>query len=705
MPIPPSDYVRPLNEAENRYLQVLVNRFELKRIGDKKGSRLSFSFAENSPAIWAKQGKEHLELTAPNRKSREGQYQESLDNVLVKGVSPSYSHDDDDFPFRYANGGTLPIIQIGSQQYYCLIYREIKPIGWNIANGGSDTREEMLDPFLVVERELREELIMVNPSRNAMYRFEGDFHRPEFDQALALMRDRFTSFDVSTLDSVEVPLEWIDGPDQLAVTITDADGSRKQVELPSCFLNINAVDMGIEIDRVAIIHVDESTILIDGEIADNQRFGDELINSVIGLFSVDRVNETIHKTNEDPFFPDLFFHSGQRVDRHWAKSRKTSVEKEFIRTIEEDYVPSLIKTKSITSEERNRWEGSKQPWDLCPVTRRIIRRYRDFTNAYTPSFSSVEPHDILVCATSNDAGVAEEICRYVGEPTNSNPFLFIANEDNQPFSNQLNEAIEKAQYCVVVASAREYMDDPRIKRICLQFDDAIRSRRKPYSARLIPFVTDWAKSQSNDIVFANKPIYFAVEEIEFQYALSRLAHAIDTGIGLRAWIGDDADNCVLVFTDIKDSTDFSTEWGTKTWTSHWQSHYKTAYQYIRKHTGYLIKELGDGLMTVFRSCENAIRFASHITDNSGVHEFIVRAGVHKGTGEITDDDVLGPPVNKTSRYCGAAENGGTFTNGIVLTECPEDIAKDNWIEVKNVQLKGFPEPENLFYRPPRRIDG
>ena len=42
-------------------------------------------------------------------------------------------------PLRFGNGGVLPIIRLDDSDYFCLFYRDIFPIGWNIANGASDT--------------------------------------------------------------------------------------------------------------------------------------------------------------------------------------------------------------------------------------------------------------------------------------------------------------------------------------------------------------------------------------------------------------------------------------------------------------------------------------------------------------------------------------------------------------------------------------
>jgi len=61
------------------------------------------------------------------------------------------------------------VIRCNDRDYYCLFYREIAPVGWNIANGGAESVAELLDPLATIERELREELIIVEPAAGHRY--------------------------------------------------------------------------------------------------------------------------------------------------------------------------------------------------------------------------------------------------------------------------------------------------------------------------------------------------------------------------------------------------------------------------------------------------------------------------------------------------------------------------------------------------------
>jgi len=151
-----TDLVQPLYRADSHLLQVLVRKFNLSRRGS--GVHIRVEFDRDSPAIWRREARVRVRQQLSEKQKRE--CQEEIDAV-IEGRKDAFDFTDSDFPFRHANGGVLPIIQVGDKSYYCLFYREADVIGWNIANGGSDDSDELIDPQQTILRELREELIMV----------------------------------------------------------------------------------------------------------------------------------------------------------------------------------------------------------------------------------------------------------------------------------------------------------------------------------------------------------------------------------------------------------------------------------------------------------------------------------------------------------------------------------------------------------------
>ncbi len=66
-------------------------------------------------------------------------------------------------PFRWASAGYLPIFVIEGVRYCMLFLRNLRPVaGWNLANGASASRKELVKVDETAERELREEILVID---------------------------------------------------------------------------------------------------------------------------------------------------------------------------------------------------------------------------------------------------------------------------------------------------------------------------------------------------------------------------------------------------------------------------------------------------------------------------------------------------------------------------------------------------------------
>ena len=110
-----SDVVRPFVRADHRFLEVLLTEFSLKRSGE--GYRLDVKFDHETPTLWSDLGKRDVREWIPDFESKSKRYQEELDAILLRGEQPAYSFQDANFPFRYASGGTLPVVRRGRREY------------------------------------------------------------------------------------------------------------------------------------------------------------------------------------------------------------------------------------------------------------------------------------------------------------------------------------------------------------------------------------------------------------------------------------------------------------------------------------------------------------------------------------------------------------------------------------------------------------
>ncbi len=464
-----SDLIRPLETAEHQFLEVLVSRFTLKRSG--KGALLELHFDEQTPAIWTRQAKYDLQKMIPNFAEKAKRYQGKLDRFLLDGKGSELRFDDADFPFRYTSGGTLPIVRRGDEDYYCLLYREIPPIGWNIANGGSDSRSELLNPLETLERELREELIIVDPVHRRRYVFDWDagkpVDRPEFAIARRFWEERFRrqgypSFE--ELEETELPLKWLQGPDSLAVRIGKDDRNTAS----GFFLNINAEDSGIEVDRIARMNVDEEAVLCDGEIVRGQ-----LVNRPVGLFETTRFHRAL-RTDKREFMPDLFFYD--------AGCHKSS---ELERVIRKEFIPSLADCR--TDDEMKGWRSAGKKYDLCPVTRRLVRRCA----AWGPAARGRRRTacDVFISFGSEDTRLARRVYDFLGRKSAQRVFFSEETIHDVNYSQVIDDALDSANALVVVATDPAHLKKEWVEFEWRSFHIDMCNGRKGGGARLVPFIS------------------------------------------------------------------------------------------------------------------------------------------------------------------------------------------------------------------------
>jgi hypothetical protein len=427
--------IRPLREAQNEFLQVLLSRFILHRKGN--GIRLTVCFDYKTAAVWRRLGKKHVDALLDSE-AREA-YQRKFESLLLRNEGARLVHDDKRFPLRYGNGGTLPVIRRGDTDYYCLFYRDSKPIGWNIANGGADSLSELLDPQTNIERELREELIVIEPKAARRYVFSWDegqpADHPDFAAARRVWSETFRRRNFPNLEEVTLPLKWLSGSDSLEIHFEN----HPKVVLDNIILNINAEDFGIEVDRVAKLEIPPDAVLCDGEIIRSQ-----LLNRIIGLFEVQRFNAALAAGHHE-VFPDVIFHAG----REWPGKKLHEVVQLYLR--------SLQKRKIWAPDVLREYLRTKRKFGLCPVTRNVVKRYllaESKAIGDCQTAPETKSPDVFLSFPSEDRKLARKVFDYL-QAKGRRVFFSEETMYHPNFGNVIDEAIDGARALVVVCSQLE----------------------------------------------------------------------------------------------------------------------------------------------------------------------------------------------------------------------------------------------------------
>ncbi len=356
------ELVLPYRLSERHLLQVLVNEFNISRIPCVRDSyryALRLRFDDETPTIFRRDAKEWLKELQDKQTAAE--LQETLDEFF-DGQSSDLHINEDDFYFRYSNGGTLPVVTMpDGRDYFALFYRDEFPVGWNIANGGSDSCRELFHPQETIEREFIEELIVVDVVEQCRYRLQSELELPEFVESWRLwgMTKGWSDFDDQVL-----PGRWIEQEDIMdEVHINDEVPPIRNV-----LINITATDFGIELDRVFKLDFskeqnadfsDDGTIvntpirLVDGELRNG-----EVLGRPIGLFHVDRFKK---EDLDGEFEPDYTYYDGEL--RFFGPNY--SVRK----LVANEFVPRLI---GLNLRLVNH---DPQEYGLCPITKNVIKMW------------------------------------------------------------------------------------------------------------------------------------------------------------------------------------------------------------------------------------------------------------------------------------------------------------------------------------------
>jgi class 3 adenylate cyclase len=125
----------------------------------------------------------------------------------------------------------------------------------------------------------------------------------------------------------------------------------------------------------------------------------------------------------------------------------------------------------------------------------------------------------------------------------------------------------------------------------------------------------------------------------------------------------------LLFTDIEASTELAERLGDSRWMELVRWHRSKTNDAAQKHTGYVVKSLGDGFMIAFPSASEAIQCAMEIQSCVAAgwdgNKIRVRAGIHSGDAVRDVDDFYGHAVTVAARIAALARGGEILVTRVV----------------------------------------
>jgi class 3 adenylate cyclase len=164
--------------------------------------------------------------------------------------------------------------------------------------------------------------------------------------------------------------------------------------------------------------------------------------------------------------------------------------------------------------------------------------------------------------------------------------------------------------------------------------------------------------------------------------------------GVRPVSDPDRVLATVLFTDLVDSTGRAAELGDARWRAVLAEHHREIRSALERFRGREIKTTGDGFLATFDGPARGVRCAVAIRDAMTSAGIVVRAGLHTGEIELTDDDVAGIAVHIAARICALASPGEVFVSSTV-----KDLVAGSGLVFEDRgrrQLKGVPDDWAIF---------
>jgi class 3 adenylate cyclase len=177
-----------------------------------------------------------------------------------------------------------------------------------------------------------------------------------------------------------------------------------------------------------------------------------------------------------------------------------------------------------------------------------------------------------------------------------------------------------------------------------------------------------------------------------QEALLREVEAFVTSIGPRP--RDARMLMTILFTDIVASTETATRLGDTAWRGLLDNHHRVVREQLDRFRGHEVETAGDSFLATFDGPARAIECAQAIVEGAASIGIELRAGLHTGEVEITNDGLRGIAVHVAARTMAVAEPGE-----ILATSTVKDLVAGSGIVLRDrgtVQMKGVPGEQQLF---------
>jgi len=307
----PSDFIRSLPTLADvmtnpnpraAFMILLTSDFDVS-VSPTGGRALKLSLTANLPVLQTNREK-HQFQHASAHDTEATSFVEQLD---TPGEHPYRGP----VPFRWASGGYLPIFCIDGVRYCMLFLRDLKPVvGWNVANGASDSKDELWNVEQILDREPKEEILIINRATSpaSCLRLESP---GGLIQSVDCRHRALTSLGIQARIEMQPLIGQVErkAPDHIEVSAAwEPKRSPHITDKGFLIFNPEKGENGIEFIQVVEWEIREKIrdlVFYDAELHDDPDLNCGLalgaaIQQAVGLFPLDQLIREFQKPNPQP---------------------------------------------------------------------------------------------------------------------------------------------------------------------------------------------------------------------------------------------------------------------------------------------------------------------------------------------------------------------------------------------------------------------
>ncbi|RLJ03974.1 MAG: hypothetical protein DRP18_05340 [Candidatus Aenigmatarchaeota archaeon] len=330
-----------------------------------------------------------------------------------------------DTPLRWASGGVLPIAHWKENYWYVLFFRGIKPVGWNMANGASETTEEYKNLSNLMVREFSEELILLdrepqiddpNPIGQKVFWYSGNIfnglpkeikNKIGSKEFIEKHRNLRKSHDNLLINYVKGPtLEQISTPFEIQVTSHSENPEKTNELIEDVIFSVNPLEFGIESISLYKFEMADEDYPIFGEIWEVANIP---LREPVLFLSCEYVQEVFENNGgslgehimKDPSLDCKLLEKIPK-DKYHIFGKDIEFRKRRIEQIEEDQIHHTQKAQ-IELEVHKRWlgdyedlfKGLQDEKEKCDIEKNKHRQAAMLCPVTWKTLESVCKYDIL----------------------------------------------------------------------------------------------------------------------------------------------------------------------------------------------------------------------------------------------------------------------------------------------------------------------